>query len=276
MSIINDATQDCSILGIDAAWTNTEPSGVALVKKVNSIWKLFAVSASYEGFYKGDGGLFSIDKKQQGSNPDINRLIKSSVALAGINPSIIAVDMPLSHKPIKERRMADNSISSEYGGRWASTHSPTDKRPGPVSDQFTANCFKNGYPLLTSLGHMQGLIEVYPHTALIELFNSEKRLPYKISKISKYWPNADRAERRHKILQNWLNIIDALNEKISGVKERLQLPELNSATWKFKAFEDGLDAVICCLVGIYFFENRAISYGDDDSAIWVPKFDINR
>jgi predicted RNase H-like nuclease len=38
-----------------------------------------------------------------------------------------------------------------------------------------------------------------------------------------------------------------------------------------KAYEDQLDAVVCAYVAIAALEGRAESYGDDVSAIWVPK-----
>ena len=39
-----------AVLGLDAAWTETEPSGVALAIEAETGWRLVAVEASYEAF----------------------------------------------------------------------------------------------------------------------------------------------------------------------------------------------------------------------------------
>jgi len=38
-----------------------------------------------------------------------------------------------------------------------------------------------------------------------------------------------------------------------------------------KAFEDQLDAVVCARVAIEVLEGRALPYGDEVSAAWIPK-----
>ncbi|MCA1792296.1 MAG: hypothetical protein ABR534_04885 [Desulfotignum sp.] len=38
------------ILGIDAAWTKTEPSGIALVELTQEDWQSIAVAPSYNAF----------------------------------------------------------------------------------------------------------------------------------------------------------------------------------------------------------------------------------
>jgi predicted RNase H-like nuclease len=38
-----------------------------------------------------------------------------------------------------------------------------------------------------------------------------------------------------------------------------------------KAFEDALDAVVCAWVGACVMDGKAVAYGDDVSAIWVPE-----
>jgi hypothetical protein len=44
-----------SVLGIDAAWTVTQPSGVALVTDDGDGCKLVAVDSSYAAFYRRAG-----------------------------------------------------------------------------------------------------------------------------------------------------------------------------------------------------------------------------
>jgi hypothetical protein len=38
-----------------------------------------------------------------------------------------------------------------------------------------------------------------------------------------------------------------------------------------KRYEDALDALISAWVGVEFINGRAIPYGDDAAAVWVPR-----
>jgi hypothetical protein len=37
-----------------------------------------------------------------------------------------------------------------------------------------------------------------------------------------------------------------------------------------KAFEDGLDALVCAIAGIAHFTGEVEAHGDEDAAIWLP------
>jgi hypothetical protein len=38
----------------------------------------------------------------------------------------------------------------------------------------------------------------------------------------------------------------------------------------WKAWEDVIDAIVCCWVGLEWLADAAEPYGDEDAAIWVP------
>jgi predicted RNase H-like nuclease len=114
------------------------------------------------------------------------------------------------------------------------------------------------------------LIEVYPHPALVELARASERLPYKASKVGKYWPELNLPERRARLYHEWSRIVALLEGVVVGVKAALPELELNASGYELKAFEDRLDAIICAWVGICVLEGRAKSFGDDESAIWIP------
>ena len=44
------ATEGCCALGIDAAWTVHQPSGIALVQNTATGWSCLGVAPSYEAF----------------------------------------------------------------------------------------------------------------------------------------------------------------------------------------------------------------------------------
>jgi len=238
------------VLGIDAAWTETHLSGVAAVVEEDGRWRLKRAAESYEEFCKSREPADLLQAAKEACKADI---------------CVVAVDMPLSRLPIEGRRASDIGVSKEYGSKWAATHSPSKARPGKVSDELRAGFEANGFPLRTEDFEGRGLIEVYPHPALIEFMRAEKRLPYKEGKRASYWKNQSRDERREKLLGVWRTIVNALEREITGVQEAMQLPPPG-----LKAFEDKLDAIICAAVGVAVLEGRARTIGDEDSAIWIP------
>lgn len=263
-----------SVLGLDAAWTEHNPSGVALVDETARGWKLRALAPSYiafEGLARGE----PLDGSPSGSRPNAAALIAACHALTGEAPDIVAVDMPLSRAPVVGRRASDNMISSTYGAKGCATHSPSRDRPGAISDRFRADIEAEGYRLLTQAGETpesKGLIEVYPHPALVELTGARRRLPYKAGKTKSYWPDLPILDRKHKLLGVWAMIVAALDRRIEGVAEALIAPDLKASGVTMKAYEDRLDAIVCALVGVSALEGRARVFGDEVSAVWVPCF----
>ncbi|MFK4771902.1 hypothetical protein [Rhizobium sp. ZW T2_16] len=178
-----------AVLGIDAAWTERQPSGVALVVDNGAGWHLLKIAASYKAFTETDDRRYA---RHLGSKPDPEAIL----AAAGVPVDLIAIGMPLSLAPIVGRRVSDNLISSLYGSRHAGTHTPSSLRPGRLSDELRVGFDGLGFPLLTLGSTIPALIEVYPHPALIELAAAAKRLPYKHGKAGKYWPEDTPAARR--------------------------------------------------------------------------------
>lgn len=253
-----------SVLGIDAAWTVTQPSGVALVTDAGTGWKLSAVDSSYAAFYRRAG----LDEHAEGF--DASCLLDSAARIGGQPVTLVAADIPLARTPITQRRPSDNAVSRLYGARRASTHSPSATRPGALADGMRADFANAGYALQTTAPASAGLIEVYPHPALIELANAASRLPYKMGKTAKYWPGMALAERRSLLLDQWRQIVALLETRIIGVASALPVPFPTMTGRGLKAYEDALDAVVCAWVGVCVLDEQAIALGDADSAIWVP------
>lgn len=254
-----------AVLGIDAAWTERQPSGVALVTDAGNGWCLVKVSASYRAFTgeprNGEYG------RHIGSKPDPTAIL----AAAGVPIDVIAIDMPLSMAPIVGRRTSDDLISSLYASRHAGTHTPSSVRPGKLSDELRVRFDGLGFPLQTESFSTPALIEVYPHPALIELAAAAKRLPYKHGKTGKYWPEDTPAGRRRRLFAVWEQIVVLLDARIEGVGAALPMPAFDCRGYEMKAFEDMLDAVVCAWVGTCMLDGNAKPYGDAASAIWVPQ-----
>ena len=205
-----------------AAWTETEPSGVAVAVETEAGWRLGAVEASYEHFIARADGIDPGEARPRGSKPSAAALLRAAEKLSAWPVALVAIDMPLAPYPIVGRRPCDEAISAAFGAKGAATHSPSAIRPGRISDESRGEFAALGYPLCGQTP-ARGLIEVYPHAALIQFMREGYRLPYKAEKISKYWPDLAPDERRAKLQSVWARIVKALESRIAGVAAALPL-----------------------------------------------------
>ncbi len=259
-----------AVLGIDAAWTATEPSGVALAVETEGGWRLAAVEAGYDHFLERADGADPGLGRPRGATAEAARLVAAVSRLVGRGPDCIAIDMPVGPNPIRGRRCCDDAISRLYGACKAAVHSPGALRPGPVSDALSAGFAALGLPVCVA-PPARGLIEVYPHAALIEFMGEPERLPYKVAKTLTYWPGRTVVERHRKLREVWARIVEALDGCIGGTAAKLPVPPHDARGWRLKAFEDKLDAVVCAAVAIAALNGEANVHGDDEGAIWVPR-----
>jgi predicted RNase H-like nuclease len=213
--------------------------------------------------------------KSRGAIPDVGRLLSGAERLlGGQKVAVVAVDMPLSTEPITGRREADAAISKAYGSRGAAVHSPSSERPGAISDELSKGFAAAGYPLATAttpVGTPNCVAEGYPHPALMTLTGAEYRLPYKVSRSRRYWPESCPAERKANLLAQFGEIASALKGEIRDIPIELPGPDSVVSTAGLKRYEDSLDALVCAWVGAKYLEGEAVPYGDSTAAIWVPQ-----
>lgn len=265
-----------TIIGIDAAWTAKEPSGVALVTSTPDGWRSIATAPSYDTFIKLSAGekVNWGSKSIKGGLPDIPRLLVAARHLAGEQVHLVTIDMPVANVPFTARREADDAISREFGGRWCSAHTPSSIRPGKIGQGISKVLQESGYPLSVDESvnvHSRCLLEVYPHPALLSLLQRDKRVPYKVSKSKKYWPDADIEERKMKLLLEYQAMYNKL-ENVFGILD-FALPNIDTVPTltSLKRYEDALDALVCAWVGSLFLAGKATPLGDSIAAIWCPQ-----
>ncbi len=263
-----------AVLGIDAAWTPSEPSGVALIQGTGHSWRCVAVAPSYSSFVGlANGQTVDWSRRASGSEANAAVLLEAARRLLGEPVSLVTVDMPVSTVPFDTRRAADQAVSKKFWANWCSAHSPGPVRPGPLGFNLSRQFEALGLPVATSStrpGTPFCLVEVYPHPALLTLLNRDRRVPYKISKAAKYWKGVAVRERIGLLAAEFANIRNALDEHIQGIPDFEQ--PINEATTlaALKPIEDVLDALICCWVGAEYLSANAYPLGDQTAAIWCP------
>ncbi len=131
-----------------------------------------------------------------------------------------------------------------------------------------------GYPLATTThnsGTLRRTIEVYPHPALLRLLNRDYRVPYKVAKSLRYWPDLDIRDRIVHLLDEFKRIERALSDAFGYT--RLKIPKASevSTLAALKRYEDSIDALVCAWIGVQYVSGAAKPYGDHTAAIWIPE-----
>jgi len=259
------------VLGIDAAWTDKNPSGIAVAIEKPEGWVLKGAFPSVEHF-TAEAHKRPAPEKPSGGVGQAHELLEATRAFAGRLPDVVAIDMPMALEPITTRRASDDALSRAYGAKWCAAHSPNAQRPGPISDRLREGFGEAGYPLCVREIATPGLIEVFPHPALVELCDEPKRLPYKVGKLRSYWPKSKPEHRRLLLSGEWSSIGTVLEPYLQGAGACCSTSEFTPK--QLKSQEDMIDAIICCICGIRALEGGAKPLaGDDLSAIWVPMAD---
>lgn len=247
-----------AVLGVDAAWTATHPSGVALVTRSNGRPKVERVACSFRAFVGA-----SEDDAAASLAPTVEDVIRAARRLADVPLACVAMDIPLSRRPIRERRTADRAISRAFGAMKCAAHSPNANRPGSWGRALQRSAEQAGYTLQVAgdppgLLRVRALIEVYPHPALLRLCGVAERFRYK----SKFPETVRR--------QAFASIVEMLEREMDDIPMDQVVPPEGATGRQWKACEDSLDALVCCWIALEYLSARAIPYGDGTAAIWVP------
>lgn len=261
-------------LGIDAAWTNKQPSGVCLLKNLDgNQCELLRLGRSYTEF---ESGRIEWNQKVINSSTSLNEVLNACSYLDAL-PDCIAVDMPIASYHIKSRRECETAISKEYGRKGASTHNPNENRPGSISVELYNCMTENGYLWMTNgMTHAsKSLIEVYPHTAIIEYLGLDYRYEYKVSKKSTYksWSSLTPSQKQDKLIRNLEYLLNQLSLRVPNIFDHFTKlsSEAQYTQAQLKGYEDAIDSVICALTGVDFMLGNVIGFGNNEGAIWVPQ-----
>jgi len=258
-----------AVLGIDAAWSQHNDSGVALIEETSAgQWRCVAVAASYERFLEKVG----LTKPQDFSDLPAVLVDASRRHLAvGVDLVLVVADIPLARMAISERRNADNEVSRKYGAQGCSTHSPPVKRPETQENTFhristgLRDGFAGaGFPLATDKLFDRCLVETYPHPALMALMHEDYRIRYK----ARAWKGVPAAKAKVERIEQFRAITARLADHIDGIDFSWPIEQVT--TVELKTLEDQIDALVCAWVGIQILRGAAMPLGNNVATIWLP------
>jgi len=235
-----------NIAGVDLAWqSDKNPSAIAF------------------GQLTSDGLVVTaLEPALRGIGAVAGRLVESE-ALTGI-----AIDAPLIINNASGQRPCETLVGSAYGSRYASCHTSNLTRyPGAASVALSRHLLEKGFD---HLAQEQWQIECYPHPAIIEMFNLDKRLKYKKGSV---------AEKRsgQRGLASYLRRLEeshTLKLVFAGhtdkILEEAHIESLGGQA--LKTNEDALDSVVCLYIAaLYASGVQGQTFGSVESGyIWIP------
>ena len=245
-------------LGIDLGW-RSQPSGLCCLEWIDEQLQ-----------------LLDLDRKE--AIADILTWIDQSVQ--SNEPAVIAVDAPTLIPNANGSRLPDK-LSHKYFGKYHAGCYPANQNL-PFADRtinFGLELESRGFahaPTIEPQKLSRYQIEVFPHPAIVNLFNLERILKYKKGRLS---------ERRLELikLQNYLLDIlpsfspplrlgGSLREAAGASTFLLEIPTTGAT---LKAVEDKLDSLICAYIAAYWWywgEERNLVLGDHTTGyIIVPQ-----
>jgi predicted RNase H-like nuclease len=236
-------------IGIDFGW-KSQPSGLCCLEFIN-------------------GQLQILDLDRQDKIADILTWLEKTVGAE--ESAIIGVDAPTLIPNATGSRLADK-LTHKYFGKYHAGCYPANQSL-PFSDrtrQFGLELASRGFahaPTIVAQKPGKYQIEVFPHPAIVNLFNLELILKYKKGCLG---------ERRLELIK--------LRHFISDILPKLQPSLLSTGDWieeiphtgaELKATEDKLDSLICAYVAAYWWfwgEQRNLVLGNLDTGyIVIPQ-----
>ncbi len=234
-------------IGVDLAWGETRPTGVAVL---DSRGRLLGVSA------------LSSDET-----------IVASLAPYADEACLVAIDAPLIVRNHTGNRPCEAALNRDFARFDAGAHPSNTGKPefanGPRGARLASLL---GLDIDPSVRSRRRAIEVYPHPATVSLFRLGRTLKYK-QKPGRTLPGL-RSEmlRLMRLLEGLADSAVPLQVKGSDEWVRLVgLAELAERKSDLRRVEDQVDAVVCAYVAM-FAERRpdeTTTYGDIDTGYIV-------
>ncbi|MEN9734785.1 MAG: hypothetical protein RLZ45_2780 [Verrucomicrobiota bacterium] len=232
------------ILGLDLAWGERNPDGVALLE-------VTAASACLVDSRRVQGDEALMEWVERSAPPG--------------EPALLLIDAPVVCPNATGARPVDRESHRVFGRQHAGCHPSNQRlcaRPLRLVGKLQALGIGIGWePSATA----RRMTEVYPHAALVRFFALDQILKYKRGPV---------ASRRGEFQRLQRLIADHRTRLFPSLEQGPLLEELLSLPWT-KEVEDRLDAVICVLIGLHHVSHRGQRsevLGDPDTGfLLVPR-----
>jgi predicted RNase H-like nuclease len=187
---------------------------------------------------------------------DLDAIVAYVAAQAGAGPAIVAVDAPLRVPNSAGRRRAEAELSAAFRAYQAGAH-PANRTllargvNGAVrGEQLVERLRDHGFQPADRIaaGAPGRLItEVYPHPAMVAIFNLERTLKYKAR------PGRLLAERlaAWECYQGGVRSLAAADPPLHGDLRLLAVDVAGMPGAALKRYEDRIDALFCAYIALY-------------------------
>lgn len=177
--------------------------------------------------------------------------VRQFIACQSAETTFIAIDAPLIIGNPTGQRCCETAVGRRYGSRHAACHTSSLKLyPSAASVELATELLNQGYTHApVARGEKRVLLEVYPHAAMVALFDLPKIIKYKKGTVMQKRKGLRLLTRHMWRLRNAapaLHTNHALEELLTRDCERLRGVRL-------KMYEDMLDAVFCAYLAYYFW-----------------------
>lgn len=221
---------NATFIGIDLAWKpDHHPTGVAVLTGDRCRVQLTTVKSA----------LSSVET------------VAEFVRIHTGDETVVAIDAPLVIANVSGQRRCETLVGNRYGSRHASCHTTNLQRyPDAASVRLAMVLAANGYvhAASTSVDDARRVMaEVYPHAAMVALFDLPTVIKYKKGTMS----------QRRAGLSTFRQCLGCLAEAEPACEmaagDFFAVDLSNLAGRDLKRYEDGLDAIFCAYLAYYFW-----------------------
>lgn len=220
-------------IGIDLAWSEANPSAAAALK------------------WDGRCGRVFLWAESLGQNAEIVNFVERA---SGSGPALVAIDAPLVVPNETGTRPCDRELSQVYRRAHAQAYPANRQRLGSVirGEALVSELALRGFvhsPKVEERKLGRQVVEVFPHPAMVELFDLPHILQYK-ARPGRSLPF------RWKELRRYQELLDSLRTGEPAMDASPILSQFDPYGRKgkaLKALEDLLDAVFCAYIGLHLW-----------------------
>jgi predicted RNase H-like nuclease len=204
--------------------------------------------------YRARTGLAAVD--ETGRLLDVTSVLTDDEVLGWVDvhePRVVAIDAPLVVTNATGMRECERAVARAYSRYGASCHTSNSTRmPAPRA----AALARGRWAVDARPGRPEPVcVEVYPHAALVGLFELPYRLAYKKGPVE---VRRTGFERLVGLLEGWPVL------GLGGEPWRRLMQQLDAATRQvdLDRVEDQLDAVVCAGLALLHHRGELVVYGD--------------